>query len=238
MYGPGSAGALPLRQPGTSPQTVNPSSPVPGLSRFIDLSIQASAYDVNVRMRDEGWPDINSMYTTNEIDLPSVGASARGNLAPVMDPFLVMSDDKVTVTAILVEHPPVFPSFAFRFDTEYGSVAFSGDTTITPNMVTLAQGAGTMVHEAIDLQAVQEFGGSLTPAQLQHLENSHTDVTKLGPVAQAAGVESLVLTHLAPGTIVYPDAIWLAKASMGYTGTVIVGHDLDVIPVLPNPVTS
>jgi ribonuclease BN (tRNA processing enzyme) len=53
-------------------------------------------------------------------------------------PFIVMKDDKVTVTATLVPHGPVFPAFAYRFDTKYGSVTFSGDTTKSTNLITLA----------------------------------------------------------------------------------------------------
>jgi ribonuclease BN (tRNA processing enzyme) len=233
IYGPGSAGALPPKPAHTKTMTVDASSSVPGLATYISKSIEASAYDINVRMRDEGWPDIETRYDVHEIALPAVGASALGDVAPAMAPFPIMSDDKVSVTAILVEHPPVFPSFAFRFDTAYGSVAFSGDTTVTPNMVTLAQGADSMVHEAIDIQAVEAAaaGGGLSAAQIAHLEGSHTDVTKLGAIAQQAGVGQLVLTHLAPGTIEYPDAIWLEKAQQGYLGPVVVGHDLMVIPL-------
>ncbi|MFJ8956291.1 hypothetical protein ACIRO1_40015 [Streptomyces sp. NPDC102381] len=62
----------------------------------------------------------------HEIRFPDVGASARGNTAPPMRPFTVMEDDRLKVTAVLVPHGPVFPSFAFRFDTDHGSVTFSG----------------------------------------------------------------------------------------------------------------
>ena len=147
-----------------------------------------------------------------------------------MEPFLVMADDRVRVSAILVQHPPVFPSFAFRFDTAHGSVVFSGDTTVTDNIVTIARGAAVLVHEAIDMQVVERHG-NLTPEQLQHHRNSHTDVTELGPIAEAAGVKTLVLSHLAPGTILLPDASWYAKAKRGYSGEVIVGRDLMRIEV-------
>jgi ribonuclease BN (tRNA processing enzyme) len=73
----------------------------------------------------------------HEIPLPDVGATFT-NTAPAMQPFPVMSDDKVKVSAVLVPHGPVFPAFAFLFDTAYGSVTFSGDTTYTDNIPTLA----------------------------------------------------------------------------------------------------
>lgn len=230
ILGPGRAGALPRPSSDREVPTISRSNPTPGLTDYLELSMVATAYDLNIRMRDEAWPDIRELVQAHDIRLPDVGASATGELAPAMEPFLVMQDDRVRVTAILVQHPPVFPSFAFRFDSAHGSVVFSGDTTLTPNMVTLSRGADFLVHEAIDLQAVERFG-NLTEEQLQHHRNSHSDVTKLGALAQEAGVRALVLSHLAPSTVLWSDAIWAAKAQQGYTGKVIVGNDLMRLPV-------
>ncbi|GLY29619.1 MBL fold metallo-hydrolase [Kineosporia sp. NBRC 101731] len=229
MHGPGPAGALPASASGEAVATVSPENPAPGLNDFITSSITATAYDINIRMRDEGWPDPRALVQVEEITVPEVGASPTGEMAPAMKPFTVFSDDRVTVTAILVQHPPVFPSFAFRFDTAYGSVAFSGDTTITDNTVTIAQDADILVHEAIDMQAVED-AGNLTPEQIQHHENSHSDVTRIGgEVAQPANVKTLVLSHLAPGSKALPDSAWKSKAQKGFSGEVVVGNDLDVI---------
>lgn len=230
IYGPGPAGALPAASSGEEVPTVNPENPTPGLSDFFATSMAATAYDLNLRMRDEGWPDIRTLVRTHDIQVPDVGADPITDVAPPMEPFLVMSDDRVSVSAILVQHPPVFPSFAFRFDTEHGSVVFSGDTTITENIVTIAQGADVLVHEAIDLEIVERYG-DLTPEQLQHHRNSHSDVTQLGAHAQRAEVNTLVLSHLAPGTTQVPDESWHLKASKGFRGSVVVGHDLQCIEV-------
>ena len=229
VYGPGPAGGLPA-MPGEDAIIVNPQNPTPGLADLINTQIAATAYDVNIRMRDESWTPIYDRVNVNEIVLPDVGASATGNLAPPMQPFPITSDDHVQVSAILVHHPPVFPSYAFRFDTAYGSVVFSGDTSRCGNMVTLARGATLLVHEAIDLSVLQ-LAGNLSAAQAQHLEHSHTDATEVGGVAQAAGVKTLVLSHLVPATTLLPDEVWKAQASKGYDGEVIVGNDLMRIPL-------
>ncbi|MEN0136337.1 MAG: hypothetical protein AAGC80_14385, partial [Rhodococcus sp. (in: high G+C Gram-positive bacteria)] len=55
---------------------------------------------------------------------------------------------RVEVSAVLVPHGPIFPSFAFRFDTAHGSVTFSGDTTYGHNLVRPAEGSDVLVHEA------------------------------------------------------------------------------------------
>ncbi|NBM17466.1 MBL fold metallo-hydrolase, partial [Streptomyces sp. GC420] len=225
-YGPAPAGALPEPSPASRRvPPVSPELPAPGLSQLVRGQIAATAYDINVRMRSEGWPDIRRLVRPHDIRVPAVGAGPGGPMAPAMEPFEVMRDERVRVTAILVEHPPVFPSYAFRFDTAGGSVVFSGDTGPTPNLVRLARGADVLVHEAIDMEIMALAG--LSPAQMEHMRTSHTDVTVLGSIAQQAGCGTLVLSHLVPGRSDFvTDETWRTKASRGYDGQVVVGRDL------------
>ncbi len=231
VWGPGRAGGLPVPfPPSRRVPTVNPDNPTPGLTDFVSSAIAATAYDINIRIRDQGNFDIHDVIRPHDIALPDVKASPTGDIAPPMEPFPVMENADVKVSAILVRHTPVFPSFAFRFDTADGSVVFSGDTTVTPNMVTLAKGADVLVHEAIDLDFLT--GRQIPPALRAHLENSHTDVTKVGGIAQAAGVKTLVLSHLVPGgTNTVSEATWRRKAQQGFSGELVVGHDLMEIGV-------
>ena len=81
--------------------------------------------------------------TSPDIDL---GVTRRRQLAerrprPTMEPVVIYPEDDhgVQVTAILVQHAPVFPAFGFRFDTPHGSVVFSGDTGPCDNVVRLAR---------------------------------------------------------------------------------------------------
>jgi len=218
VYGPGRAGGLPPTFGGGAAPTVNPALPTPGTADLTNYCHDAYAYSTNVFLRDTGQRDIRTLAGVHDIALPSVGASYQ-NTAPAMQPFPVMQDDKVRVTAILVPHGPVFPSFAFRFDTEYGSVTFSGDTTLTPNIPTLARNTDILVHEAINLQ-----GATAPPAFLSHQVISHTTVQTVGGVAQAAGAHRLVLSHIAD---LSQDPIdvhkWKAWAQQGYGGTVTIG---------------
>ncbi|MDR7303653.1 MBL fold metallo-hydrolase [Haloactinomyces albus] len=226
LYGPGPAGALPPpNPPDRQVSTVSPDNPTPGTVDFIDKAIEASAYDLNIRMRDEAWPDIRSVLRAHDIALPEVGASATGNLWPDMDPFTVLENDDVKVSATLVQHPPVFPSFAFRFDTDDGSVVFSGDTSASANLVRLADDVDILVHEVIDLDWVAEQ--NVPDSLLKHLAASHTDVNRVGAIAERAGAKTLVLNHLVPGDpSSVNDGQWLRRAQRGYSGKVILGHDL------------
>jgi ribonuclease BN (tRNA processing enzyme) len=225
VYGPGRAGALPPVRGGRTVATIGGDNPTPGTVDFIEKSMEATAYDLNMRARDEGWPDIRSVVTAHDIALPDVGANATDNLFPDMEPFPVFEDDRVKVTATLVEHPPVFPSFAFRFDTDESSVVFSGDTTRSDNLIRLATGADYLVHEVIALDWVKTL--NVPASLLAHLAESHTDVDTVGALAEAAGARNLVLSHLVPGDVdAVTDGQWRRRAQRGYRGRVHVGRDL------------
>ncbi|MFF4793331.1 MBL fold metallo-hydrolase [Streptomyces sp. NPDC001276] len=224
VYGPGPAGGLPPKFGGGQAPTVNPDSPTPGLKALTDDCHAAYAYSTNVFLRDMGIQDIRSLADVHEIELPEVGATYE-NTAPAMKPFVVMEDDRVKVSAILVPHGPVFPSFAFRFDTDHGSVTFSGDTTYSDNLIALAKGSDVLVHEAISVEGLD------APAVfVDHLLQSHVEVQKVGPIAQRAEVDMLVLSHISEVAHNPIDVRkWKKWAQRGYSGKVIVGEDLQRI---------
>jgi len=224
VYGPGPAGGLPPKFGGGDAPVVNPANPTPGTAAMTESLNAAYAYSTNVFIRDTGIRDIRTLMQVNEIPVPDVGSSYT-NTAPVMQPFPVMQDDRVKVSGILVPHGPVYPAFAFRFDTAYGSVTLSGDTTYTHNIPTLAKGTDLLIHEAINVQ-----GAQLPPATLSHLLTSHVEVQKVGPIAQKAGARQLVLSHIAD-LVHHPidTEQWTKWACRGYDGKVSVGQDLQRI---------
>ena len=87
IYGPGPAGALPQASSGQAVGTVNPENPTPGLTDFITTSMAASAYDLNLRMRDEGWPDVRNLVRTHEIQLPDIDAGPDPKYGPTNGTF-------------------------------------------------------------------------------------------------------------------------------------------------------
>lgn len=226
VYGPGAAGGLPPKFGGGTAPVVAPADPTPGTRALTDGWNRAVAYSSNMFIRDSGWTDPTTLLDVHEIALPDTGASFT-DTAPLMQPFPVMSDDKVKVSAILVPHGPVFPAFAFRFDTEYGSVTFSGDTTYTANIPTIAKETDLLVHEAVNLE-----GGTYPPALRSHMVESHVEVQKVGPIAQQAGAKRLVLSHIADlGPHPLDAQQWQRWAKQGYDGDVVVGADLQHIIV-------
>lgn len=234
-YGPSVRGELPpvFGDPEQEPPVINPENPTPGLVDMSGYLLQAYATDINDRMRDNLKTDLRELVVPHDIELPSdVDAHPNDNPAPDMAPFLIMEDERVRVTATLVYHAPVFPAYAFRFDTEEGSVVFSGDTGMSDNLVRLATGADVLVHEVIDPEWVRSlFGPNPTPEQealINHLLTAHTPTEDAGRVAERAGVRTLVLNHFVPGD--NPRHRWLA-AKKTYSGTLVVGADLDQVGV-------
>src|SRR5574340_540577 len=221
IYGPGPADGLPPKFGGGEALTVDPQAPTPGTAAMTENLHQAYAYSDNIFLRDMDIRDIRTLTDVHEIAIPVVGATFA-NTAPTMPPFPVMEDDRVRVTATLVPHGPMFPAFAFRFDTDHGSVTFSGDTRETDNLVTLAHGTDVLVHEASGVD-----GANLPPAVLDHMMQSHVDVQKVGAVAQRAQAKKLVLSHISDLAQNPIDVgKWTAWAQQGYDGPVVVGQDL------------
>jgi ribonuclease BN (tRNA processing enzyme) len=192
------------------------------------MLVEAFAQDFNDRIRDNHSPDPRSRILAHDIPLPgAIVAGANADPAPDMEPIHVFEDARVKVSAILVNHRPTFPAFAYRFDTDDGSIVFSGDTAPEPNLVKLARGADVLVHECIDRQWVHRlFPDPTDPtaaAIINHLLSSHTTIEQVGPIAEAAGVQTLVLSHIAPAD--NPRRRWL-EAGAGFSGRLVVGEDL------------
>src|SRR5690606_3858407 len=103
--------------------------PTPGVAGVLDGLFAAYATDINDRIFDSLVRDPREMFLPREIDLSGVdGFDPDTTVSPDMEPLEVFSDDLVTVTATLVSHHPMAPAFAYRFDTDEGSVTISGDT--------------------------------------------------------------------------------------------------------------
>jgi ribonuclease BN (tRNA processing enzyme) len=126
----------------------------------------------------------------------------------------------------------VFPALASRFDTADGSVVFSGDTSPSENLIEMAQGADVLVHEVIARGWVERLlpqpRNDAQEGLFQHLINAHTVIEDVGPVAERAKAKTLVLSHVVPGN--WPEDDW-QRAKNGYSGTLVVGKDLDRVGV-------
>ncbi|WP_028658511.1 MBL fold metallo-hydrolase [Nocardioides insulae] len=231
VFGPGSRDTLTRVYPPTrpAPALVNPEDPTPGISSMTRHLRNAFAQDFNDRLRDSNFPDPDSLFQVHDIDHSGLWTVDPQGIPPRLDaPIRVWEDGDVKVTATLVDHRPTAPAYGFRFDTPDGSVVVSGDTCVSQNLIDLARGADVLVHEVIDPAFVDQLTASLPPGTAEsvreHLLISHTTIEQVGrDVAEPAGVGTLALTHMVPGTA--PTSTW-RKAQRGFSGELVIGEDL------------
>lgn len=206
----------------------HPENPMPGTVDLTEAVFAAYATDINDRQRDNGFPELRALLDVQDIVIP--GASVEWEsmkTMPTMDPFTVHEDDRVRVTAIAVNHFPIYPAFAYRFDTDDGSIVISGDTGPSPNLITLAKGADVLLHEVIDNAWIDTVYKD-REGVAQHLREAHTSTSLLGGIAEEAGVSTLVLHHLVPAN---PPLERFLTARNGFSGNFHIAADLDVIPL-------
>jgi ribonuclease BN (tRNA processing enzyme) len=185
----------------------------PPLERMTRLFFEMNASDIQTRIANEGRVPLVQLVHVHE-------QTAGGP---------VMSDDNVKVTATLVDHPPVVPAFAFRFDAHDRSIVISGDTAPSQNLVRLAARADVLVHSVMYPPAIDRLVARVSnAAALKESILAHqTSAEDAGRLAHEAGVKTLALSHFVP-----PDdpeiteAMWADAARRHFRGTVIVGRDL------------
>ena len=149
----------------------------------------------------------------------------------------VMQDENVKVTAAIVQHPPVRPALAYRFDFRDRSIAFSGDTAPLETVARLAKGADILVHESLYLPALEAYirdriakGSPIHfDDYMAHMRIDHSPAEDVGGIAQDAGVQTLVLSHLTPGIDGIPDEAWRDLAAKRFKGKIVVARDLMVL---------
>lgn len=185
----------------------------PPLARMTKLFFEMNAADIDTRVSNEARPPLAPLVHVHE-------QRAGG---------IVMSDDNIKVTCTLVDHPPVVPAFAYRFDAHDRAIVISGDTAPSQNLVTLATGADVLVHAVMYPPAIERLAARVPNASaLRASILAHqTSAEDAGRVAQQAGVKTLVLSHFVPpDDPEVTDAMWLEAAQRQFRGTVIVGKDL------------
>ena len=137
-----------------------------------------------------------------------------GPPAPQKDRTAVVLDDGgLKITAIEVDHAPIEPAYAYRFDYRGRSALITGDLKYHPPLVAAARGVDVMVSEAISYPMSRALGngardgGRDRAARIMHdIEDYHITPEQSAQIANQAGVKLLVFYHLLPA----PDG-WLPR---------------------------
>jgi ribonuclease Z len=168
---------------------------------------QAFAFDIHVRR------DVDENFSPDGIRV--IAHDIRGGK--------VYERNGVTVTAFLVAHGRVKPSYGYRVDYAGRSVALSGDTSPTDNLVACCKGVDVLIHEAIDPEVLRK----LVPSQpvVDAIVARHTTPEQAARVFSRVSPRLAVFSH-SPGT-----AAIVEQTRRSYPGRVEMGTDLMVIDI-------
>jgi ribonuclease Z len=106
-----------------------------------------------------------------------IAASAKGIEVTARDisEGIVYDAHGVTITAFLVDHGRVRPAYGYRVDHGGHSVALSGDTRPSDNLVAFSKGVDVLIHEAVNVDALRKL--ALSERLLQAIVAHHTTST-------------------------------------------------------------
>lgn len=183
-----------------------------GLDVYWDGFVSSMKADIDLRIEDEGRPDLRDLVQIHVIDIGTV--VERGGLS---------------VSALRTIHPPLIDTFALSFRTEEVHVVFSGDTAPLNALENFAKGADLLIHEAMleaALPALMERIGNGSDKLMKHWLRSHTFAQDAAKTAVAAEVKQLALSHLIPSDDpTYTDAHWRDAVAGIWNGALHIGKD-------------
>ncbi len=143
---------------------------------------------------------------------------------------VVYDKDGIRITAFEVDHRPVYPAVAYKFEYNGKTAVISGDTVPVANMAKHAAGADLLVHEAYNKAWLDGLIAQY-PAYEKALSNPakyHTTTLEAAEIARRAGVKHLVLTHHIPAPAAEEEAErdYIQGMADIYSGPITVGRDL------------
>ncbi|HEX8027919.1 MAG TPA: MBL fold metallo-hydrolase [Vicinamibacterales bacterium] len=168
---------------------------------------QAFSYDIHMRR------DIDERASAKGIEV--IGRDVREGV--------VYDQGGVKITAFLVDHGPVTPAFGYRVDHAGRSVALSGDTRPSDNLVNFSKGVDVLIHEAVDEVSLKK----LAPSQqlFEAIVAHHTTPEQAADIFKRVSPRLALFSHAEGGAAV------VDRARRAYSGRVEFGEDLMVIEI-------
>jgi ribonuclease Z len=152
-------------------------------------------------------------------------------------PAVILNDGGLRITAVPVDHSPVEPAVAYRFDYKGRCITVSGDTAQSAALEALAKGCDLLVHEALQPRLTRVLGTAATRAGnaglakiLADIEDYHTAPELAAETAQRAGVTALALTHIVPPLrLAGLEGAFLGDAASRFDGELWIAADREVV---------
>ena len=135
---------------------------------------------------------------------------------------IIYKDSNVTVEAFLVEHGSWPEAYGFKFITPDRTIAISGDTRPSKNLVEKCRGVDILIHEVYSHEKLKER----TSLWQKYHPQFHTSTHELAEIAGQIKPKLLILYHqLFWGT---SDEELIKEITDIYKGKVVSARDLDV----------
>ena len=160
----------------------------PGVSAVVDGFNDAYSQDLAYRVAHHG----------EELLPPGLGAME----AKPMEAGTTLEMGDLTITSFLVNHDPVRPAVGYRFDYLGRSVVISGDTIVTPGLISAATGADLLLHDALSLPIIKSLEKALAGSRMEKIffdiQDYHAHTRDMSDLVAESGVRQLALYHLIP----------------------------------------
>lgn len=198
----------------------------PGTAKLVEGFNAAYSHDFIYRVAHHG---------AATVPPGGAGGSAQEfmRVSPLTMEVVYAKGDDLTIEVFNVEHSPVEPAVGYKITYKDRTVVISGDTKKAAMVQKAAQGVDLLVHEALSPQLV----GVMTEAALAagrtnlakittDILDYHTSPVEAAQVAQGAGVDMLLFTHIVPPLPLPPlKGVFLKGVSDAYDGPVVIGED-------------
>ena len=161
-----------------------------------------------------------------------LSASAFETPSPGESPIVYQEGD-LLVRAFAVDHEPVNPAVGYRIEYKGRSIAISGDTAKSENLIASAKGVDVLFHEALSKTLVGVMNQSAKNVENDRMAKITADILDYhaSPVeaaesARDADAEALVIYHVVPPLPLAPlERIFRQGMSDAYDGRIEVSVD-------------
>ncbi len=174
----------------------------PGVERVVEGFNAAYRLDQGYRtahhservMPSATWPMTAQIVAMDGRQGPAIGRTQ-----------VVLEQQGLRITAVTVNHAPIAPAYAYRFDYKGRSAFITGDLTFDPSLARAAQGVDLFLSEAIAPAMTRALGAGAraagrenTAAVMHDIEDYHISPEQAADAANAAGARLLAFYHLLP----------------------------------------
>jgi ribonuclease Z len=174
----------------------------PGVEQVVAGFNGAYALDQGYRTEHHGEAVMPSRawgLIAHTVELDGSPTPARDRTATVYD------DGALRITAIEVDHAPIAPAYAYRFDYYGRSVVITGDLKDHAPLARAAADADLLLSEAISRSmtaslesAANKADRGNTAAIMRDVQDYHISPEEAARIANTAGVKMLAYYHLLP----------------------------------------